>query len=294
MKILLKAVAALILLSLAVWAIRSDTDLEDADAAPLPAPARGDGAWRRAALWNDGKAEFCAYDVTWARYGHRYGGRALLILVKEPWAPNLDVKADRPRRDGFEVMKLNHVRDVATGLYTYHQMASVYTRRDTGALQKLAATSSEACGISTAEMVRGRLDTRSYFDGQGDRAKPWPVEALPEDGLPGSLRDYVAGPAPPTLQVFPTFLTGRFGDLKPVTYNLDRKDGPRGTVEIRLTQPPSALLYVFEKKPPHRLVRFEREDGTVYKMAKCERLKYWEMHEPGDGAWLPPARALTP
>ena len=122
--------------------------------------------------------------MTWARYGHHYDGRALLVLVKEPWAPELEVKADDPAAAGFEVLKLNHVRDVPTGIYTYHQMASVFPRRDTGALRKLAATSSEACGVSTAEMVRGRLETRSYFDGQGDRTLDYPAGALPEDGLP--------------------------------------------------------------------------------------------------------------
>ena len=91
--------------------------------------------------------------MVWSRYGHRFDGRALLILVKEPWAPNLDVKADRPRGDGFEVMKLNHVRDVATGIYTYHQMASVYTRRDSGALQKIAATSSEQSPVAIRDSV---------------------------------------------------------------------------------------------------------------------------------------------
>ena len=44
------------------------------------------------------------------------------------------------------------------------QMASVFLRRDSGAVRKVAATSSEACGVSTAEVARGRLETRSYFD----------------------------------------------------------------------------------------------------------------------------------
>lgn len=291
MKIFFKAIAALVLLALAVWAIRSDSGREDGnvDAATLPAPVAGDASWRRSPLWDDGKAEFCAYDVTWARYGHHFDGRALLVLVKEPWAPDLDVKADQPRKDGFDVLKLNHIRDVATGVYTYHQMASVYIRRDSGALQKIAATSSEACGVSTAQMVRGRLDTRSYFDGQGDRSMAWPAGAVPEDSLPAFLRDFVAGPAPGTLQVFPSLLAGRFGELKPAAYKVEKKDGAEGTVEIRLAKPPSSLLYVFEKQPPYRLVRFEREDGTVYRLAKCERLAYWEMHNPGDEAWLPEA-----
>lgn len=294
MKIFLKAVAALILLGLAVWAIGSDAE-PDGKVSAAPLAGTGDPSWRHSAVWDDGKAEFCAYDVTWARYGHRYDGQALLVLVKEPWAPDLNVKADTPRKDGFDVLKLNHVRDVETGIYTYHQMASVYTRRDSGALQKLAATSSEACGISTAEVAGGRLATRSYFDGQGDRTLAWPDAALPEDGLPASLRDYVAGRAPASLEVFPSLLAGRFPELKPAAYRVEKREvpavetpeGPRPGIEIRLTSGPAVLAYTFDREPPYRLLRFEREDGTVYRVSKCERLAYWGMHDPGGEAWWP-------
>ena len=108
------------------------------------APGSEEANWMVASVWDDGLAEFAAYDVTWHRYGKFYDGRALLILVKEPWAPDLHVKADRARPDGFEVLKLNHVRDVATGIYTYHQMSSLFWRRADGVLQKIAASSSEA------------------------------------------------------------------------------------------------------------------------------------------------------
>ena len=265
--------------------------------APLPADgtARGDAAWRRAPIWDDGQAEFCAYEVTWARYGHLYPGRALLVLVKEPWAPDLDVKADTPRPDGFDVLKLNHVRDVPTGIYTYHQMASVYFRRDSGGVQKIAASSSEACGISTAEMRQGRLETRSYFDGQGDRTQDYPLDALPEDGLPALLRDYMQGAPPAKLHVFPSLLMGRFAALEPQTYDVVRRDVgsvrvPAGSfrgVEIRLTRDGSYLSYVFDAEVPHRLLSFERDDGTVYRLAKGERIPYWRMHDPGGEAWLP-------
>ncbi|MGH9362631.1 MAG: hypothetical protein ACRD2T_12015, partial [Thermoanaerobaculia bacterium] len=299
MKILWKSLAAVLFLALAVWAIRSDyEETQGAAAAPLAtdaAPPGGDPSWRRAPLWDDGRAEFCAYEVTWARYGHHYPGRALLILVKESWAPDLEVKADDPRRDGFDVLKLNHLRDVPTGVYTYHQMASVYLRRDSGALRKLAATSSEACGVSTAEVVRGRLDTHSYFDGQGDRSQPYPAGALPQDGLPAQLRDYVAGPAPATLTVFPSLMFGRFADLRPVTYELARREvgevevpaGKVAGVELRLASGDRFLAYTFEQAPPHRLLRFADHQGTTYRLAKCERIPYWEMHDPGGEAWLP-------
>lgn len=292
MKRLWKALAAVPFLALVVWAIRSDGEERRfaAAAAPLAeraAPPPGDAAWRHARLWDDGKAEFCAYEVDWARYGRRYPGRALLILVKEPWAPDLEVKADEPRPDGFDVLKLNHVRDVPTGIYTYHQMASVYLRRDSGAVRKVAATSSEACGVSTADMVRGRLATRSYFDGQGERSVPWPAGSLPQDGLPAHLRDYVTGPPPATLVVFPSLLYGRFAELRPTSYRLERREAG-DEVTLRLSTGERFLAYTFEKAAPHRLRRFADHEGTTYRLAKCERIAYWQMHDPDGEAWLPP------
>jgi hypothetical protein len=257
--------------------------------------ASGGGAWRHDSIWDDGKAEFSAYEVTWARYGHHYEGRALVVLVKEPWAPDLDVKADNPRPDGFDVLKLNHLRDVPTGIYTYHQAASLYYRRDDGSLRKIAATSSEACGISTADMTRGTLRTRSYFDGQGDRAMRWPRGVEPEDGLPAKLRDCVDGDCPQTLTVFPSLLMGRFGALVPATYQVSKRDAgtirvPAGEFtgfEVRLEREAAFLSYVFEKQPPHRLLRFQREDGTEYRLVRSDRIPYWTMHDPGGEAWLP-------
>lgn len=281
--------------------------LAAAMAAACGEPARTEGralvagsSWRQAPLWDDGNAEFAAYEVTWARYGNHYPGRALLVAVKEPWAPDLEVKADTPRAGGFDVLKLNHVRDVPTGIYTYHQMASVYVRRDTGRLQKIAATSSEACGVSSADMTRGELRTRSYFDGQGDRTQPYPAEALPEDGLPMSLRDFVRDAEPPkAVLVFPSLLMGRFAALEPIRYAVKRAaereiEVPAGRlrgIEIRLEAGGKFLAYTFGVEAPHPLLRFEREDGTQYRLAKVERIPYWTMHDPGDEAWLP-ARAL--
>lgn len=275
MKIFLKSLAALLFLALSIWAIRSDS---------VEAMPSGDASWRQDPLWDDGKAEFCAYDVVWARYGNHYPGRALLVLVKEPWNPGLEVKADGP--GAFEVLKLNHVRDVPTGIYTYHQMASVYLRRDSGALQKVAATSSEACGISTAEVVRGRLETRSYFDGQGDRSLEYPAGAIPEDGLPAALRDFVAGEAPARLRVFPSLMQSRFPELEAADWTVEKREAGEG-VRIQLLHKDQSLAYTFEKAAPHRLLRFERDDGTFYQMKKCERLAYWEMHDPGGEAWWP-------
>jgi hypothetical protein len=263
-------------------------------AVSLAAPAD----WRRDAVWDDGNAEFCVYDVTWPRYGQVYEGSATLVLVKEPWAPDLDVKADTPRPDGFDVLKVNHLRDVRTGIYTYHQSASIHLRRDDARLVKIAATSSEACGVSTAYMRDGKLELRSYFDGVGDRHLAWPAGALPEDALPALLRDWIGAPPPADLLVFPSFLDSRPA-ATPRRLRLARRDagevdaaGQRtAAVELRLTgeEERDSLSYLFAAAAPHPLLAFRRGDGTSYNLARCGRLRYWQMHDPGGESWLPAA-----
>ncbi len=251
-------------------------------------------AWRADSIWDDGTAEFCAYEIDWSRYGTLYPGRALLILVKEPWAPDLEVKADRARSDGFDVLKLNHVRDVPTGIYTYHQMASGFFRRDDGALRKLSVSSTEGCGISTAHLVGGRLNTRSYFDGQGETTREYPSGAHPEDTLAVSLRDFVSGSAPETVQVVSSLMTGRFPELEPRTYSVSRTEGSRtvpagdfAVVELRLGAGEDWLSFAFDRNPPYPLVEHTSSSGTSYRLAKCERIPYWTMNRPGGENWLP-------
>ncbi|MFQ5525322.1 MAG: hypothetical protein ACE5GX_03595 [Thermoanaerobaculia bacterium] len=256
--------------------------------------------WRHDAVWDDGNAEFCAYEIEWQRYGRGNPGTALLIAVKEPWAPDLEVKADAARPDGFEVLKLNHVRDVPTGIYTYHQMASTFVRRDTGRLQKLAVTSSEGCGVSTAQMVDSRLNTRSYFDGQGESTVDFEQGALPRDGLALVLRDFLDGPLPGEVSVFPTLMTGRFPELLARSYGIDRRIGERDvpagsfeTIELELAPQSRGaagwMRFAFAREAPHPLVYSEDRAGTVYRLLKCERIPYWRMNGPEGEDWLPKA-----
>ena len=60
-------------------------------------------------------------------------------------------------------------------------------------------------------------------------------------------------------------------------------------MEIRLSRGDQSMAYTFDAQPPHRLLRLDRSDGTVYSLAKCDRISYWGMHDPGDAAWLPEA-----
>ena len=47
------------------------------------------------------------------------------------------------------------------------------------------------------------------------------------------------------------------------------------------------MAYQFSSESPHPLVRLERSDGTVYRLAKCERTAYWQQTRPGGEEWLP-------
>ena len=92
-------------------------------------------------------------------------------------------------------------------------------------------------------------------------------------------------------------MAGRFADLVPTRWTLQRAeagavDVPAGrfaAVRMRLEHGRDWMTYTFETAPPHRLLLLERSDGTVYRLVKGERIRYWNMHDPGGEAWLPAA-----
>src|SRR5215831_5209928 len=92
-----------------------------------PAPAGDALVWKagfgRAALWNDGNAEVSVYAAKDVKYGAPRDSRAVLIVVAEDLLADRLVKADRPTGPPAtrRVLKLNHVRSIVTGVYTYQQ-----------------------------------------------------------------------------------------------------------------------------------------------------------------------------
>ncbi len=107
----------------------------------------------------------------------------------------------------------------------------------------------------------------------------------------------MAGEPPATLSVFPSLLAGRFPELVASEWRLERHAvdavelpaGRLGGVELRLSRDGEWMAYLFAADPPHRLLRLSRSDGTDYRLAKCERIPYWQMNRPGGEQWLPEA-----
>ena len=250
----------------------------------------------RAPLWNDGMAEVSVYEARDHLEGSPRTSRAVLIVVAEDLLPDALVKADRPREvpPSRRVLKLNHVRDIPTGVYTYQQMLSAFLGADHLDPVKLTMTSHEWCGNSFAawRIDRASLTIRSYFEEPGDVDVPLsPGDAVFYDSLPLTLRGldfertrsgalrvisslFTSRPLPPSME------TARLEVTRPL------QSPPVYRVSLRRAE--RADVFDFETSFPHRLVRWERADGGSLRRVLARRSRYWEESAPGDEGLLSP------
>jgi hypothetical protein len=270
--------------------------------AATAAAAPGEVTWKpgfgRAPLWNDGAAEVSAYEAIDVKYGIPRTSRAALIVVAEDLIRDRLVKADRPAGEPttLRVLKLNHVRSVPTGAYTYQQMLSVFASVGSPRLDpvKLTMTSHEWCGNSFAEwrQDRGRLEIRSYFETPGDAEVALTAEsAVFYDALPLQLRSLdFERTRSGRLRVIDSIFSSK--PLPPriedAVLEITRPSGASGPYRVRLGRGPRVDSLDFEPGFPHRLSRWERSDGGALRLKGSERFRYWEKNSPGDERLLWP------
>ena len=254
--------------------------------APGPAVVWKDG-FGRASLWNDGAAEVSTYHATDPRYGIRRTSRAVLIVVAEDLLPDRLVKADHPERAArtVRVLKLNHVRSIQTGVYSYQQMLSAFLGADRLEPVKLSMTSHEWCGNSFAEWRADRpsLAIRTYFESPGDVDAPLaPGDAIFYDSLPLRLRGLdFARTRSGTVRIVDTVFSSR---PEPPAIDLATLQVSRAGNRWRVTLQRGSRTDVleFEEAFPHRLARWDRSDGGSLELSSSQRLRYWEHNAPGD------------
>jgi len=117
----------------------------------IQAPDYGEAFWSH---WGDGQAEIATYDLTMPRYGEARAGSAVAIFVTEPFSAETRVKAGGSvgKADRFQAIKLNLVKDFATGIYDYNTMLSAFVAVESsagmiaGQPAKLSYSSQEWCG----------------------------------------------------------------------------------------------------------------------------------------------------
>jgi len=271
---------------------------------PAAGVAAGPNPFAASALWDDGRAEIGAYEATIPRYGIPRSLTAYLIVVKEDFSRTQLVKADpgHDPADLFTVLKLNHVINYQTGIYSYHQMESCFFDRLSMDLVKLSLTSNEWCGNTYKEYTRhsGRaaLHVRTYWDGQAEATYDLPVgpDVVFYDALPLLIRSLPQTPGTArSLRMVPTQIESRGPkpEIAPATLVAAReetKSVPAGSFRaLRWELKPGAGrpdIYWTSREHPYVLVAWERADGGSYRLKWTQRLAYWTLNRPGDEKYL--------
>jgi len=260
---------------------------------PAGAPPVWDESFGRNPLWNDGNAEVSFYDAVDVKYGSPRTSRAVLIVVAEDMNRTELVKADHPEGEPrtLRVLKLNHLRSIPTGVYTYQQMLSLFLSAERLAPVKLTVTSHEWCGNSSVEWRsdRSRLSLRSYFETVGDRDLPLPIgDALFYDELPLKLRalDF-SRTREARVSVVDTLFSNAPAPPRVRDATLRVSRGESGSTRVELQRDSGKDVFEFDAAFPHRLRRWDRADGGRLTLVDSRRFRYWEKNHPGDESLLP-------
>ncbi|MFT4626531.1 MAG: hypothetical protein ACI8PZ_005208 [Myxococcota bacterium] len=285
-------------------------------APPAPVTQAPPGFWDH---WGDGQGELAGYRLTQPRYGEPRSGEAVLVTVTETFTGAGRVKSDGGHGDEYPVVKLNEVRDFQTGIYDYNVLTSVFLRLDgvdpLGLPNKVSFSLQEWCGHVYEELAPTGVGltqlTHSYFDGEsvGSAVHDTPRGGVVADAMPMLVRG-LGGPllAPGERREVPWLASALDRRLhhRPVSWatavlslasDTSSTTVPAGTFTTReWTARPSAgpvSQWWVEVDPPHRLVRWARDDGEVGELTGVTRRRYWQDKREGDEA-LRAELGLTP
>ena len=238
-------------------------------------------------VWDDGRAEYDVYSATEWREGSVRPAHVVHLIVKETFDPRTRVKSERP--GAVDVLKMNQVIDVPTGVYGYHEMVSTFWSRATGAVVKTSLASNDSCGNVFKEgWLKGgslRLAYHTYWDGEadGEQRLPAPDGFLFADELPFRLRCLRRfDPAEFRVRLFPSIVGSKVG--RPVFADATiRVLPPEGdAVRVEVAHTGGVDRFTFDRNPPHLLRSWRRADGSALELRKSLRLDYWNHARPGD------------
>ena len=258
--------------------------------------ANGDGVFSsrllQNPLWDDGRAEYDVFSAEELREGVLRETETIHIVVKEPFNIKLRVKADVPPY--FDVIKLNQVINVPTGVYAFHQMHSSFWARSSGRLLKFSMSSNDSCGNTfKTGWVDGsslRLSFHTYWDGEGDgvRKLKVPADLVFYDELPFKLRTIgaIETPGEYPVHLFPTTIGSKLGALEPEPATIRVWNAAEGEIKIEVRRAGGTDEFRFDRKFPHVLRFWKRADGSTLRLRKSQRFDYWKHGKPGDEVLL--------
>jgi hypothetical protein len=262
------------------------TPVADAFAAELVFPTD----WFQSDLFDRGQAEYTIYDARIVRYREPRDAVVTHVLVKEPWDAKRGVKWGGQGQADFEVIKLNQVLSIPTGIYRYEQMWTGIWKRESGNLLKFSLSHHETCGNTYKQGRIGangvcRFVYHSYFDGEGDGERSFALAgSILYDELPLKLRLLAPQQRSGTYQVrlIPTIIHSRPGstDARPAQVEEIRRGQGEIVYEVRHAGGADRLIY--ESQAPFKLLRWEQADGSLLTLRKSLMIDYWNRNRPGD------------
>ncbi len=241
---------------------------------------------QNASYWNDGKAEFDFYDAQIVRYGEPRKTEVLHILVREPFDYRQYVKPDNWQRPGvIQVLKLNQVLHIPTGLYLYQQMHSDFWRADNGRLAKFSLTSNDSCGNTYKEGRRGgdliHYQWHTYWDGMagGTESVRLPPDGFFYDELPFRVRtiDFAQPRGDFEIQLAPTMINSKKDKLvwKPAKVHYDSTER---AVYVTVQHAAGTDHFILDRDFPYLLRKWEQADGSVLQLKRSLKIDYWNYH----------------
>lgn len=239
--------------------------------------------------WADGKAEFNIYDAQIARYGVPRPCEVLHILVREPMDLKQFVKPENPNADAVQVLKLNQILHVPTGLYVYQQMHSNFWRVDNSLLLKFSLTSNDSCGNTYKEARRGAdafaYEYHTYWDGMagGKENVVMPANGYFYDELPWLVRtiDFEKASAPFEVQLAGTIINSKKDSLVFKAAKISFKSTER-EIDVAVEHAAGTDHFILDRDFPNLLRQWNAADGSRLKMKRSLKVAYWNYNKPGD------------
>ncbi len=240
--------------------------------------------------WNDGKAEFNIYDARIMRYGQLRQTEVLHILVREPFDYRQFVKPDNWQRPHvIQVLKLNQILHIPTGLYVYQQMHSNFWRADNGRLAKFSLTSNDSCGNTYKEGRRhGEVFTyqwHTYWDGmaQGQQKVKLPPNGFFYDELPLRVRtiDFSKPSGDFQIQLAPSIINSKKDNLvwKPARVHYETTER---AIYVTVESDAGTDRFMLGHDFPYLLRKWEAADGSRLQLKRSLKIDYWNYHALGD------------
>lgn len=248
------------------------------------------GFVQNSSYWNDGKAEFDIYDAQIVRYGQARQTEVLHILVREPFDLRQLVKADDWQRPGVvQVLKLNQILHVPTGLYLYQQMHSNFWRADNARLAKFSLTSNDSCGNTFKEGQRSgeqfAYQWHTYWEGMADGSEQvtLPPNGFFYDELPLRVRtiDFSKPSGAFAIQLAPTIINSKKDTLVWKPAEVEFKTGDK-FITVTVKHDGGSDEFVLDRDFPHLLREWDAADGSRLKLKRSLKVAYWNYHKLGD------------